>query len=511
MMRQAMQRLLLAVTLLTLMSLLASACGNASQQPPVATHFDKGHCLFLPGAGIVEGKNLTCGTLTVPEDRQHPATSRRIQLAVAIFAPPTSPAGSDPVVYLGGGPGADVIKAFAQYVVPSWIAQEFGNRELILLDQRGTGFSDPSLRCQELQTAVLSASEQNLSTQDTAVAEEHALQACYARLTHAGAQLAAYTTAANAADVHDLLLALGISRASLWGGSYGTRLALEVMRTFPDHITSVVLDSSYPPQANQYVSLAVHRAQGVQHIADLCAADAACHRAHPDVLGRMLADYTALTAHPHPYTYFNPDDGRSYTLNVNGTVFTAALVSAMYSTQGIAQIPAMSDQVAQGQFSLVQGWLATTLAEYDTQAEGMYLSVECAEDAPVATADAITKALDALPQDLRALVGPNALAVTSECAAWPVPAAPATARQPVRSAIPTLIFEGGMDPVTPVEYGAMAAKTLTHGYEVLFPFATHGVQFPNDCAAAIARTFLDHPQTRPDTSCIAAQPPLQFQ
>jgi hypothetical protein len=77
-------------------------------------------------------------------------------------------------------------------------------------------------------------------------------------------------------------------------------------------------------------------------------------------------------------------------------------------------------------------------------------------------------------------------------------AAPATEQQPVTSAIATLIFEGGLDPITPVEYGAMAARTLSHSYEAIFLYATHGVQLPNDCAVFIARTFLDQPGSRPD-------------
>jgi pimeloyl-ACP methyl ester carboxylesterase len=504
-------RVMLAATLVTVLGILASACGGASlHQTASSARFDRSPCLFLSGPGITAGKNLTCGMLSVPEDRQHPTASRRIRLAVAIFAPPTSPASGNPVVYLGGGPGGDVIKAFASSIAPSWLTHEFGNRELILLDQRGTGLSDPSLRCPEQLAVVLGAFEQNLSTQDAAIAEQRAYHACYARLTQAGVQLAAYTTANDAADVHDLLVALGIPHASLWGGSYGTRLALEVMRAYPDRIASVVLDSAYPPQADQFVSETVHLAQGLQHIAHLCAADAACHAHHPDVLGHLLADFNALSATPHRFSYFSKDNDRLYTLGISGTVFASALVTAMYSTQGISQIPALIDQVGQGQFSLVESWVTSMLAEYDTQAEGMYLSVECAEDAPFATPDAITKALDTLPQDVRALVGPSALAATSECQAWPVPAVPAEDKQPVTSAIPTLIFEGGLDPITPVEYGAMAARTLVHGYEALFPYATHGVQFLSDCAASITRTFLDDPQTKPDMSCIAVQPPLTF-
>jgi pimeloyl-ACP methyl ester carboxylesterase len=510
-MRQTKLRLILAATLVTLVGILASACSSASEhQPPTAARFDKGPCLFLPGPGVTEGTNLTCGMLNVPEDRQHPATSRRIRLAVAIFSPPTSPAAGNPVVYLGGGPGVDVIKPFGPNIVPSLIAQEFGNRELILLDQRGTGLSDPSLRCPEQRTADLAALEQNLSSQDTAAAEQRAFQACSARLTQAGAQLAAYTTANDAADVHDLLAALGIPHATLWGVSYGTRLALEVMRAYPDRIASVVLDSTYPPQANQFVTAAVDVALGLLHDADLCTADTACHQEHPDVLGRFLADFNALNATPHRFSYFNMDDNRSYTLNVTGAVLASALLTAMYSTQGIAQIPALIDQVSQGQFTLLDSLVAAGLAQDDAQAEGMYLSVECAEDAPFATADAINKALDALPPSLRALVGPRALTEPDPCKAWPVPAVPAAEKQPISSAIPTLLFEGGLDPITPVTYGAAAAETLSHSYQAFFPYATHGVQFPNDCAASITRAFLDQPQARPDMSCIAVQPPLTF-
>jgi pimeloyl-ACP methyl ester carboxylesterase len=379
-----------------------------------------------------------------------------------------------------------------------------------LLDQRGTGFSDPSLRCPEKFAADIAALEQHLSSQDTTAAEQQALRVCYTRLTQAGAHLAAYTTANDAADVHDLLVALGIPHASLWGGSYGTRLALEVMRAYPDRIGSVVLDSTFPPQENSYVTASVYRAQDLLRIADLCAAQAACHRDHPDTLGRFLADFTALNATPHRFSYFNQDDGRSYPINVTGLVFASALVTAMYSREGIAQIPAMIDQVHQGQFALLEEWVVEGFGQSDTMAEGMYLSVECAEDAPFATTNAITSALATLPAEVRALIGPGALNATAECTAWPVPAVPSIAKSAVTSAIPTLIFEGGLDPTTPPLDGAMAARTLSHSYQAFFPYASHGVQWPNDCAGSIARAFLDQPQARPDMSCIATQPAIQF-
>jgi len=156
-------------------------------------------CPFRLSAGLLEAKSVRCGWLSVPEDWSQPQGST-IRLAVAIFKTSSPHPAPDPVLILGGGPG----QALLQTVGPIRLL----NRDLILLDQRGAGYSQPSLRCLDNETP----------------------QACHSRLVKSGINLNAFTTLQNAADVHALIRALGYQQVNLDGISYGTRLALTFMR-----------------------------------------------------------------------------------------------------------------------------------------------------------------------------------------------------------------------------------------------------------------------------------------
>jgi pimeloyl-ACP methyl ester carboxylesterase len=79
--------------------------------------------------------------------------------------------------------------------------------------------------------------------------EVEAMLRCRDRLIQEGIDLSAYNSAASAADVNDLRIALGYDQVNLYGVSYGSRLALTVMRDYPGILRSVILDSTYPPEA----------------------------------------------------------------------------------------------------------------------------------------------------------------------------------------------------------------------------------------------------------------------
>ena len=177
---------------------------------------------------IPDGYDMECGYLTVPENRSDP-NSATIDLAVAIVRV-DNPA-SDPIIYLAGGPGSSAIDEFVS-APESWDINQFlYGSDLILLDQRGTGYSYPTLNCWEMEQAA----ENSISDYDAAVA-------CHDRLVSDGIDLTAYNSAESAADVEDLRIALGYDTWNLFGISYGTRLALEVMRDYPDGIRSVIID-----------------------------------------------------------------------------------------------------------------------------------------------------------------------------------------------------------------------------------------------------------------------------
>jgi hypothetical protein len=282
------------------------------------------------------------------------------------------------------------------------------------------------------------------------------------------------------------------------------------MRTYPADIASAILDSTYPPQENLHVTGSVYRARAFLHIADLCAADAICHTLHPDVAGHFLAAITSLNAHPVSFTYFSVDDHQQHAISLTGSLFASLIVTALYSTAGIAQIPQMVDHVLAGDDTLAESWLGPLLASYDTTAAGMDLSVECAKDAPFATPQAIINAVNTLSAELHSLIQVAAQSQLEQCAPWSVPAVPVSEKMAVTSAIPTLVFEGGLDGITPSQDGTLAAQTLSQSYQAFFAYETHGVQFPNACAATIAVAFFEHPQTPPDMSCIGLQVPLRF-
>lgn len=194
--------------------------------------FQQVHCPFTLGQGLADGKDVRCGFLVVPEDHSQPK-GHTIRLAVAIFKTPSSHPAPDPVLVLGGGPGNAVLENTGPMYNAANLAYLLQDRDLILLDQRGTGYSQPSLRC--------------LDNED--------FRACHDRLLKSGINLNAFTTLEDAADVHDLIRALSYQQVNLDGVSYGTRLALTVMRLFPADLRSVVLDSVVPPQINLFTSV----------------------------------------------------------------------------------------------------------------------------------------------------------------------------------------------------------------------------------------------------------------
>ncbi len=192
----------------------------------------------------IQGDNKTdCGYLFVPEDRTQP-NSPLVQLAVAIVRSSSPNPAPDPVVFLQGGPGAhslDMLAGLNTIYNNSPFYDILSQRDLILFDQRGVGYSLPSLNCPEVDDQTYQDLSLNLSREEAQLHSVHSYQACHDRLVQDGKNLEAFTSAASAADVNDLLLALEYEKWNLLGVSYGTRLALTVMRDFPEGVRSVIL------------------------------------------------------------------------------------------------------------------------------------------------------------------------------------------------------------------------------------------------------------------------------
>jgi pimeloyl-ACP methyl ester carboxylesterase len=246
----------------------------------------------LPEADL--GPEFSCGYLTVPENRAHP-DGRTIKIGVARAKPQSRDPGRDPLVYLAGGPGGTAFGT-AQALV-----QQLGinrDRDVIFVDQRGTLHADPLLSCPEIDHFVDESAGMSILAASTAQRDLDAVRACRTRLASAGYDLSAYNTTENAADIADLRTALKIDSWHVNGVSYGSDLALQLLRDHPEGIKSVVLDSVVPPQTNLMTQWWPTAAEGYRALFDACAAQPGCAAAYPSLARDFTTTVQRLTKTP---------------------------------------------------------------------------------------------------------------------------------------------------------------------------------------------------------------------
>ena len=357
-------------------------CLFASSAPALARQNPANYQLTACPFAIPGGVAIECGMLTVPEDHANPA-GKQIQLAVArIYSSSGLAAQPDPVLYLAGGPGDGALEE-----VNTWVNYPIRQkRDIILLDQRGTGSSQPVLNCPPMT-----------SYDD--------VEACRAQLVGAGIDLSAYNSAQSAADIADLRVALGYRTWNLLGISYGTRLALAVMRDHPEGIRSVILDSVYPPQVNDWEEFASDEANAFSTLFKACAAMPACNSAYPDLENAFYRTVAQLNSQPILY---NPSPGGD-AVALDGNQLVETLFHALYRTNNLPYLPKVIYGVSQGDYPLLSQLesgeirVHSHLAQQaDTRgAAGMYNSVTCSEEIPFTSYDKALANAEAARPELR--------------------------------------------------------------------------------------------------------------
>jgi pimeloyl-ACP methyl ester carboxylesterase len=459
--------------------LLISLLQRPANPAPPSSAFQTTSCPFKLAAGVVEGKDVRCGYLTVPADhsRQQGPT---IRLAVAIFKASSSNLAPAPVVDLQGGPGTQLLATIGPVLTPTNLPHfQLGDRDLILLDQRGVGYSQPSLSCQANET----------------------LLACHDRLVRQGINLSDYSTIQNAEDVHDLVRALGYHQVTLWGISYGTRLALTVMRLFPADIRSVVLDSTSPPQVDIDTGFPAATQRAFDTLFRGCAANPSCNQHYPHLQAVFARLVSYLNQHPAIIQGTDPQTGKPARAAIKGDDVINGLRNALYETALIPKLPKLIYQVANHDYAQVAAVSEAANAALGSDSVGMFYSVQCSES--TLTPQAMPAAVQMVEPETRHYFLTALQADYANCQLWNVQPVPAPQWQPVSSAIPTLILAGEYDPTTPPAYGLLAARTLSKNYFFLFPGTGHGVVGRNSCATSMFLAFLELPTEKPDTTCIS--------
>ncbi len=470
-----------------------------TQATPKAT-FRSTRCPFQPGDGIVDGQTVKCGYVTVPENRSDP-NGATVQLAVAIFKSPNVRHDPYPVVRLEGGPGGSSLNDWAPFITSANYSTFVFNHDLIMFDQRGTGYSTPSLRCPETLQFQFETLDKHLSAANSERLQLQALRACHDRLVRSGVDLNAFNALENAADVHDLILALGYKQANLYGVSYGTRLALTTMRLFPAVIRSVVLDSVYPPQKNRTdLPSAAQRVFNV--LFQGCAAEANCVHLYPHLDSVFYQLVTDLNASPAHFQTTDATTSKSYNVVMAGYDFVFVLFSALYVTQIIPVLPQMIFQMRNHNYALLSQIYGAVEFD-DTFSDGMFYADECSEDWDFLTQNDIATAVQGITSQIQPALTNELRLEYDACRLWHVQQSPAAQKQPVVSDIRTLVLSDEYDPITPPANGMLAAQTLKNSYYFLFPGLGHGAEYNSPCVDNIISAFDDTPTQKPSDACVA--------
>ena len=452
--------------------------------------FEASECWFESPIPFL-APELDCGYVTVPERHDQPGGAT-IRLPVAILRATTESPYPDPLFLAQGGPGGDAFEVFPLLVSQS--AQQL-NRDLVIFNQRGTRYAEPSLMCQE--SFEISAEILSLSDAESDARSLQALSECFERLVNEGIDLSAYNSLENAADVEAIRRALGYEDFNFYGVSYGTLLGLHLMRTQPEHLRSVILDGVLPPNVNFIPNVAANTDRVFTKIIETCANDPYCDSEYPNLELRFFDLVRSLNESPLTIPIRDPETGKRAKARLDGNALVDVLFNAFYLPDSYAIFPKLVANLEAGDYTFIEGiW---PLFAFDRSiSEGMYHSVICAEDADFDLSDANVSEIR--PYFAEGAQG-EMQSYLDACAIWQVEQLPSSVDNSVTSDIPSMLFSGYYDPITPPEFADVAAQNLSRAYRFVDPTGSHGVAFDNECTTDILSQFLENPDRTPDTSC----------
>jgi pimeloyl-ACP methyl ester carboxylesterase len=490
--------------------LLLTSC-TASSEPKFRPTFRQTSC--PEDVAFVVLTPVTCGFLTVLEDRSEPEGDT-IRLFVTRIQPPGGNSASDPVLTLGIDLGNT-----PDYAGFAPGAQRY-NRELILVDQRGTGHSEPTLACPEVERLGESLVGASLSDTEARADLKSAVEACHRRLTDEGIDLSAYNLGEIAADLEAVRRALVIPRWNVSSYGSASRIALEVVRRFPEHIRAMWLDTPQFPEVDELTLGITGTQYALSQIFADCGADPACSRRFPDLSNALQEALARLDEEPVTVTVESTVGAAVHPIRVtvDGGAFLRAL-RAMASNidLGMApRIPAAVYGALEGRVHLVASLLSDEplclgyqpVCGVDPFFEGAFFSILCHDEVPFVEAPQLAALAGGDPGFQEAYVASPYLDV---CEAWDVGEATSVAHRPVSSDIPMLIYVGGYDAYGPLPVAEQATTSLSGSFLVDVPYQGHNVLGSLDCYRNIRNAWIEDPTSPPDTGCIDEIGPPTFE
>jgi pimeloyl-ACP methyl ester carboxylesterase len=409
-----------------------------------------------------------CGTLRVFENRST-RQGRMIDIHVGRWrAHSASPAGV--VMLLAGGPGSDGDGLAG--AVDRWASPLRDTMDIVVVDQRGTGLSNSLFCARDVVVSPASAFGR--------IFDDESLRACRAQLEPV-ADLRQYTTDFAAEDLDDVRAALGFEQVSLYGGSYGTRLAQAYMRRFPARTRSVVLDGVMPFDIDAPLTYARTAQMALDRVIESCMASVPCRFSHPSLPANLKRVLERFNSGP-VQTTVTPAGQSPETVMMSRGDFGYAVRGILYDAEGARVMPGMLRRAAvSGDLSeFAQRYWQRAVSFSRAFANGLHLSVLCGEDVGFIRPDAVSAAT------ANTFLGTYVIdEYRRACGLWTSSPASAEFRQPLTSSIPTLLLSGHFDPVTPPEFGEQVSRTIGGSRHLVWRQGAHGSVYGCGLASAL--------------------------
>ncbi len=447
----------------------------------------------ISGSGGYATIAARCGRLAVPENPAEPG-GRQIELFVAVIPSQKSEPPDDAFTFLAGGPGQAATTSFVD------LRRAFESirreRDIVLVDQRGTGDSAP-MDCEQDESLIgIDAPEEQLLA---------ALRECLAGLE---ADPRYYTTSVAVDDLERVREALGYRQFNVYGGSYGTRVGLHYLREHPDSVRTLILDGVVPADINLGPDIALMAQRALDNVFARCAGSPACSEAFGDVQGDFEALGSALQEEARSVRMPDPVTGAMSDVTLDYMRFAIATRLLSYSPDSVALLPLLLHEAQRNthlaplaaQAVMIENSLSEALSF------GMHNSVVCTEDVPFYQRENID--LDALRSTYLGVSQVELL--QSICEIWPTGVIDENFKEPVGSELPVLLMSGSADPITPPAYAERAAASLPNHLHLVGKDMGH-IMAPLGCVPNLLARYVDEASLENlDSTCVEKLTPLPF-
>lgn len=433
-----------------------------------------------------------CGTLVRPENPARP-DGKQLDLHVAVVPALSLEPASDPLLPIAGGPGQASSNFYA--ATAGAFEKIRRNRDIVLLDQRGTGRSAP-MDCTVDEDIV----QGQMSLEQTRAATA----ACLSELPH---DPRFFTTSVAVTDLEALREALGYTAFNLYGISYGSRVAQHFARRYPHATRTVILDGVVPPQIALGPAIATEAQKALESVFMRCAEDELCGERFPDIATKFAVLTARLADSPHSVTLPHPVTGVLETIDFGGTELATAVRLLSYHPTTVALIPFLVDEASHGNLvPLASQFLMISDTLSDSLSIGMHNAIACTEDAPFFAGEAISD-----EELAETYIGPVLLdALKTICSAWPAGVMDANFKTPLATEKPVLLLSGDADPITPPAFAAEAAVDMRNATFLTGRRQGHG-QAPRGCTPDVMAAFVESMMLEEqDIECFERQHAMPF-